>query len=205
MNGNGFIALLMSAVAVVVATTVHGYTKALVSTKLGDVLPKQDKQLTLNPIAHFEPIGFILMLYTGGFGWGKPVETSGLYYKNRKQGVLLTAILPSVANLVLGLVFFVLVKKSPVPYQGASLLYLFFVAGMRYNIMLAICNLLPIPPMDCVKVLSVVLPANQYFKYLQYEKMIQIIVILLLGVFGRFLSGIYGLVVGFFDMLLFFV
>ena len=204
MDASGFIVLLMSAIAVLVATTVHGYTMALVSTLLGDPLPKQNKRLTLNPIAHFEPIGFILMMYTNGFGWGKPLETSGLYYENRKKGVLLTAILPSVVNLILGFLFFVLFHVFS---NGTSLISLFFMVGMRYNIMLAIFNLVPIPPMDCVKVLSVILPANQYFKYMQYEKIIQVIFILLLfmGFFGKLFNGLYEIIIGVFGMLVFFL
>jgi len=204
MNESGFILLLIGAIAILIAITAHGYTMALVSTLLGDPLPKQNKRLSLNPIVHFEPIGFILMMYTNGFGWGKPLETNGLYYENRKKGVLLTAILPSVVNLILGLLFYILIQIFS---NGSSLLGLFFAAGMRFNIMLAIYNLVPIPPMDCVKVLSVLLPANQYYKYMQYEKIIQLIfvVLLIMGFFGQIFNGLYGLIVDFFGILLFFL
>ena len=79
--------LLLMAIGIpgiLVATTIHEFTRALLSTIFGDNYPKSQKRLTLNPIRHFEPIGFLMMFYSGGFGWGKPVETSALYYKNRK-------------------------------------------------------------------------------------------------------------------------
>ena len=104
MNGS-FLVILLGIPGILVATTVHEFVRALASTVLGDNYPKSQGQVTLNPVKHFEPIGFLMMLYSGGFGWGKPVETSALYYKNRKRDTLLVAILPTVVNLILGLVF----------------------------------------------------------------------------------------------------
>ena len=77
------LAILLGIPAIMVATTIHEFTRAAVSTALGDKIPKEEGRLTLNPIKHFEPIGLIIMLACG-FGWGKPVNTSSLYYKNRK-------------------------------------------------------------------------------------------------------------------------
>ena len=81
MNGS-FLVILLGIPGILVATTVHEFVRALTSTVLGDTYPKSQGQVTLNPVKHFEPIGFLMMLYSGGFGWGKPVETSALYYKN---------------------------------------------------------------------------------------------------------------------------
>ena len=71
--------LFLQIPAVIIAATVHEFTRAAVSTVLGDKKPKNEGRLTLNPVKHFEPIGFILMWATG-FGWGKPVNTSALFY-----------------------------------------------------------------------------------------------------------------------------
>ena len=86
MNGS-FLVILLGIPGILVATTVHEFVRALTSTVLGDTYPKSQGQVTLNPVKHFEPIGFLMMLYSGGFGWGKPVETSALYYKNRKRDI----------------------------------------------------------------------------------------------------------------------
>ena len=188
--------LLLMAIGIpgiLVATTVHEFTRALLSTIFGDNYPKSQKRLTLNPARHFEPIGFLMMFYSGGFGWGKPVETSALYYKNRKTQTLLVAILPSVVNLVLGIVFmgvYVMLKRSGSnAYLIALLNYLAY-----YNVGLALYNCLPVAPMDCVKVLAVMLPANQYFKLMQNEKMIQMIFLFML---------FFGLITGWMDTLIY--
>ena len=193
MITNTLLLMIIGIPGILVATTVHEFTRALLSTIFGDNYPKSQKRLTLNPLKHFEPIGFLMMFYSGGFGWGKPVETSALYYKNRKRDTLLVAILPSVVNFVLGIVFmgiYVLLRRNGGNAYLVSLLnYLAY-----YNAGLAIYNLLPVAPMDCVKVLSVVMPANQYFKYMQNEKMIQMIFLFLL---------FFGLITGWMDTLIY--
>lgn len=166
--------LAIQALCVLVATTLHEFVRAVVSTLLGDKKPKTDGRLTINPAKHFEPIGFILALLTG-CGWGKPVETSALFYKNRKAGVLMTAVLPTVANVALAFVCGRLLKLPMGYWAGIVLAYL-----VRVNVALAVYNLMPVTPMDCLKVLSVVLPANTYFSYLQYEKLVQMVFFLLL-------------------------
>ena len=193
MITNTLLLMIIGIPGILVATTVHEFTRALLSTIFGDNYPKSQKRLTLNPLKHFEPIGFLMMFYSGGFGWGKPVETSALYYKNRKRDTLLVAILPSVVNFVLGIVFmgiYVLLRRNGGNAYLVSLLnYLAY-----YNAGLAMYNLLPVAPMDCVKVLSVVMPANQYFKYMQNEKMIQMIFLFLL---------FFGLITGWMDTLIY--
>ena len=70
MNGS-FLVILLGIPGILVATTVHEFVRALASTVLGDNYPKSQGQVTLNPVKHFEPIGFLMMLYSGGFGWGR--------------------------------------------------------------------------------------------------------------------------------------
>lgn len=190
---NTLLLMVIGIPGILVATTVHEFTRALLSTILGDNYPKSQKRLTLNPIRHFEPIGFLMMFYSGGFGWGKPVETSALYYKNRKRDTLLVAILPSVVNFILGIVFlvvYVMLNRSGGNFYLVSLMnYLAY-----YNMGLAVYNVLPVAPMDCVKVLAVLMPANQYFRYMQNEKLIQMIFLFLM---------FFGLVTGFMDTIIY--
>ncbi len=191
---NYFLIFLFSIPGIIVATTIHEFTRAAVSSALGDTLPKNKGRLTLNPFNHFEPIGFLLMFYSGGFGWGKPVETSALYYKNRKRDTFLVALMPSVVNLVLGFIFLILQSKI---FHSNLYLSMLFNYLCYYNVGLAVYNILPVAPMDCAKVLSVTIPANRYFQYLQYEKMIQLIFLLLLfvGLAGGFFSAIINIII----------
>lgn len=175
MNSSIFIFLLQIPCAIF-ATTIHEFARAVTSTMLGDKKPRNEGRLTLNPAKHFEPIGFILM-WTTAFGWGKPVETSQLFYKNRKQGVLLTAIVPSVVNIIFAIIFSVIIKIVGTDLNAVSIVLANLI---RFNVSLAVYNLVPVTPMDGIKVLSAVMPANTYFKYIQYEKIIQVIFLLLL-------------------------
>lgn len=205
VSANYFMVLLVSVPAILIATTAHEFTRAAVSAALGDNYPKSQGRLTLNPFKHFEPIGFLLLLYSGGFGWGKPVDTSALYYKNRKRDTLLTAILPSVANVVLGLIFLWLYLGIYAGTGGYTFAAVLLNTLCRYNFGLAVYNLLPVAPMDCVKVLSVLMPANTYFRYMQNEKLIQVgfLILMFFGLITGIMNVlIYG-VIGFFTNLFF--
>ena len=194
---SSIVIFLLQIPCAIFATTIHEFARALTSTLLGDKKPKNEGGLTLNPAKHFEPIGFILM-WTTGFGWGKPVETSQLFYKNRKQGVLITAIVPSVVNIVFALKFSVVINIVGTEINAVSIVLANLV---RFNVSLAVYNLVPVTPMDGIKVLSAVMPANNYFKYIQYEKVIQMMFLLLL--FMGYTDAIFVPVINFImDMML---
>lgn len=168
--------LLLRVPCVLFATTLHEFVRAAVSTALGDKKPKNEGRLTINPVKHFEPIGFILFLATG-FGWGQPVQTNALFYKNRKRDTLITAISPSVANILAAILFAFLLRVIDVQSTISNIILLSLI---RFNVSLAVYNIVPITPMDGLKVLSTIMPANTYFSYIQYEKIIQMIFLLLL-------------------------
>jgi len=147
--------LIYQALAAVVTVTIHEFVKAFISHSLGDPLPKRDKRVTLNPLKHIEPIGFIIMV-AFGFGWGKPVETAAIYYKDKKKGTLLTYILPSVANLLLGIIMYICFLTIHV----ALPLSIFFQVAALFNIRHAFFNIVPVYPLDGAKVLSVLRDPN---------------------------------------------
>lgn len=183
--------IIATSIGILIATTFHEFTRAFVSVRLGDNLPKDRKRVTLNPIKHFEPVGFILM-FSVGFGWGKPVDTSSYHYKNKKRGILLTAILPNVVNILIAIIAVVVSKRVS---SDSLILSTLLVAIYKYNVLLAIYNLFPVAPMDMVKILSAVLPSNKYFTFMQYEKTIQMgfLFILFLGWVDIIVNPLYNL------------
>ena len=192
----GILMIALQIPAVIFVTSLHEFSRAAVSAMLGDQKPKNEGRLTINPAKHFEPIGFILMWATG-FGWGKPVETSPMFYKNRKRDTIITAVMPSVINLVFAAVASVLYGVvSSGTGIGAVIIAVFLSAVKRYSVSIAVYNILPVAPMDCVKVLSCILPANTYFSYMQYEKIIQMIFLLVLfmGYISDFMNPIINAV-----------
>jgi len=140
------VSLLAGLPALLLAIVGHEYAHGLAADALGDPTPRRMGRLTLNPLAHLDPVG-ILCLWLLGFGWARPVQVNPYFFRgNRSTGLLLVALAGPLANLVmawLGLAAARVVGYSLGP-AGAVLLSAF----VRYNVNLAVFNLLPVPPLD---------------------------------------------------------
>jgi Zn-dependent protease len=185
------------------APVIHSWAKAAMSTRLGDATPRDKGFLSGNPLKYFEAIGFILMLMFG-YGWGQPVPTSPLRYADRRNGVLLVHVLPSVVSLLVGVIaaalFGVLdVLFAPLLYASAAtdglkqtihafLNMLYFFA--RLNTGLAFFALIPVHPLNGVRILQLFLKPELIAKMNQYEKIFQVllIIMLVLGFVGLLLN-----------------
>ena len=142
---------LLTIPAILVAFTFHEYAHAITADRLGDKTPRFQGRLTLNPVAHIDPVGFIMILIMG-FGWAKPVQTNPSAYKNYYKDDLKVSLAGPLANLIVGFIFAFLsilfMKFSPI--QGgvndiiATILY---IIG-QLNCMLFFLNLVPIPGFD---------------------------------------------------------
>ena len=183
---------------------IHEYAHALIATKLGDNTPKYNGRLTLNPMAHISPLGAI-MIFLCGFGYAKPVNVNPRNFKDPKKGMALTAIAGPISNLIMGFVaIFVSTVFARIYYNNPTIIFLaiyyfLYFAGV-VNVNLAVFNLLPIPPLDGSRILQLLIPAKYYFKFMQYERYIVIIVFVLIfsGVLSGPLSYISGLIIGLF-------
>jgi len=137
--------------AILIAFTFHEYAHAITADRLGDKTPRFQGRLTLNPIAHLDLMGFILILLVG-FGWAKPVETNPSAYKDYYKDDLLVSFAGPLANLILGFIFAVLTvifaKFSPSQGALASLIYSILAITGSINCMLFFLNLVPIPGFD---------------------------------------------------------
>lgn len=194
------IGLLVSAFVVFCTLPIHEYAHALVATKLGDDTPRLQGRLTLNPMAHIDIMGALMILLVG-FGYAKPVQVNARRFKNPKGGMALTALAGPVSNVLMAFIFCILgnVIRIAAASNGVSPLinaaYMFTSIAAQINASLAVFNLLPIPPLDGSKLLALVIPAKYYFKYLKYERYIITVVfaLILFGVLSAPLSFLSGL------------
>lgn len=190
--------LLMRAVAVLLALSLHEFAHGFVSSKLGDPTPRLTGRLTVNPLAHLDPIGAVLMLITG-FGWAKPVQIDARYYKNPKRGMAMTAAAGPLMNLILAFLAMLLYTASWIAAYKLNLwdnTLITFVQNFMYvfatmNLCFLVFNIIPIPPLDGSRVLGLFLSDRAYFKLQQFERysFLLIIVLSLGGFFGSYIGG----------------
>lgn len=167
---------------------VHEYAHAFAARKLGDRTAENMGRLSLNPITHIDPIGAICLLLTG-FGWAKPVPVNPNRFKHIKSGTIITALAGPFSNIIVGYIGWVVYKfllfafisdmTQTIHYVELILEYFVIV-----NLSLAIFNLLPIPPLDGSRVLTVFLPLKYQWKIQEYQMYISLafLIIIFLGI-----------------------
>lgn len=144
------------AIALVIAVTFHELAHALTAVFLGDITPKLEGRLSLNPLRHLDPIGSIALLIAG-FGWGKPVPFNPYFVRYGRWGIAAIGISGPIANFLIAFVFALVLKLGVVPIFFAQL----FLVIIFINVILAVFNLLPIPPLDGSKLLQAFLPESK--------------------------------------------
>lgn len=181
--------------AIIVGITVHEFSHAWAATMQGDRTPSQTGRLSLNPLAHLDPLGTLMLLIVG-FGYGKPVQFDPHQLRNRRFGPALVGVAGPLSNLVMiivfGLALRVLVFQAGL--TSANLLVLFLTNLVQINVILMVFNLFPIPPLDGSKVLFAILPHSMYEFKLRLEQYGPFILLGLL-VFGQ---GLFSVVFNFF-------
>ncbi len=199
--------IYVSSIAFVVfcATPLHEFAHALIAVKLGDDTPRLRGRLTINPMAHIDKRG-ALMIFLFGFGYAKPVEVRMRKFKKPKRDMALVALAGPVCNLLQG--FISIFIYNALYFLGAnngnimfSYMALFFFYAAVININLAVFNLLPIPPLDGSRLVTALLPSKYYYKIMQYERyiMIGLFVLLFTGVLSTPLSFLSSLVITLFQ------
>ena len=163
----------------VIALVIHEYAHAKAADVMGDFTPRMTGRLTLNPMAHIDPIGLIMLLVVR-FGWAKPVMINARNFRNWRQGELLVALAGPVANLLvafISLLAMAVLFKLGMFSEGVRLVLSMMVL---FNINFAIFNMLPLPPLDGSKVLMVLLPGRMAYKLMSLERYSFIILIFLM-------------------------
>lgn len=161
---------LMILPAIVIGFSFHEFAHAAVSNALGDPTPRLQGRLTINPGAHFDPFGFVSLLFLG-FGWGKPVEVDPRNYKHRRSGELMVSLAGVIMNLFLAILFAVLLRiglmASPTWfYSGVGNVFWELIINIIYvNLVLMVFNLLPIPPLDGFGIITEIFNLRKYSWY----------------------------------------
>lgn len=145
-------------VALIVAITVHEFAHAWMATKLGDPTAKLSGRLTLNPLAHLDPLGTI-MLFLAGFGWGRPVPYNPHFVRRGIWGEVMIAFAGPISNIATAFIFALpsriyLILTGAIPDGN---IFRFLAVIVTLNVLLAAFNLLPIPPLDGSKLLYLIL------------------------------------------------
>ena len=148
---------LISLFALVISIAIHEFAHAISADALGDDTARRQGRVTLNPIAHFDPLGFMLLIFLiifgFGFAWGRPVPVNTFALRGGRRGMALVAFAGPLSNLIQATVAAVLYRLVITTGFGNDTLVAFVQTYIFYNIVLAAFNMLPIPPLDGYNVL----------------------------------------------------
>jgi Zn-dependent protease len=149
--------------AIVVALTFHEFAHAAVASWLGDKTAERMGRMTLNPLVHLDPVGF-LMLLMAGFGYARPVPYNPMFLQNKRRDPVLIGIAGPISNVIMATVFALLLKYLAVYLGPNNMLLQFLFFATLININLAIFNILPVPPLDGSKILLAILHDAKWAK-----------------------------------------
>ena len=207
---------LIRLIIVIFSLTIHEVAHGYAAYKMGDPTAKAFGRLSLNPLRHLDPLGFLCMLFFR-FGWARPVPINTRYFKKPKTGMAVSALAGPLANILMsfiGLLFYktvlalqwhdVITVNSKFAGNLFMLVLEFFSTFCVLNLYLGVFNLIPVPPLDGSRILFVFLPDKLYFGIMKYEQYIQIalIVLLYLGLLSGPLSALCGAILNGMEWLL---
>lgn len=192
---NNPLGFLFWLIALVVAITIHEFSHAYTADRLGDPTPGLQGRLTLNPLAHLDPLGTLMMLIAR-FGWGKPVQFDPFNLRHPRRDAALISLAGPASNLILATICSVLlhlllqarfaVLSNVLLGTGIAFIMSLLQPIIILNVFLAIFNLVPIHPLDGFKIVGGILPeeyARQWYELEQYGMIF--LIVLIFPIFGR--------------------
>lgn len=173
------------AAALVSAVTVHEFAHAWMAVRLGDPTPKLQGRLTLNPLAHLDPLGTLMLLLVR-FGWGRPVQFDPFNLENPRRDSAIISLAGPASNLIFASILSLIFRISQMDFSSISFLSPFIPPFIMLNVVLAIFNLIPVHPLDGGKILVGLLPSKDAAKADLFMKKygIFILILLIFPVFG---------------------
>ena len=176
---------LLTLPGIILGLSLHEFAHAWMSDRLGDPTPRRQGRLTINPLAHIDPLGFVALLLVG-FGWGKPVMIDPSYYKHRRRDEFLVAIAGVTMNLIIAVILSFPARALFRMYYTSSsplvenIFYIVYYA-VSINICLMVFNLIPCPPLDGWNIVTQIFRLDKYrwwYKVYQYGQWILIMLII---------------------------
>lgn len=197
-NPGALFSLLASIPGVLIAITFHEYAHGLAAYKLGDNTAKDEGRLSLNPLAHLDPIG-TLMLVFAGFGWGKPVHVDSRNYTRKismEKGEAIVSAAGPLMNIILAFIF-TLIYCAIYKFAGAgflhstigSVLMLMIFYTISINVGLGVFNLIPLPPLDGSKIIMPFLPYKAKEWFINNEQIFYLVFVVL------WITGLAGIII----------
>lgn len=188
---------------IIIGLSFHEFAHAWMSDRLGDPTPRRQGRVTINPMAHIDPIGFLALLLVG-FGWGKPVQIDPGYYKHRRRDEFLVGIAGVTMNLLIAVIFSLPASAIVKAFNGAAAsdfiynIYLIIFYIVSINIVLMIFNLIPCPPLDGWGILTQIFRLDRYswwYKVYQYGTWI-LLALIVFDVTDRIITPLVTLILG---------
>ena len=197
-NPGALFSLLASIPGVLIAITFHEYAHGLAAYKLGDNTAKDEGRLSLNPLAHLDPIGTLMLLFAG-FGWGKPVHVDPRNYTRKismEKGEAIVSLAGPLMNIILAFIF-TLIYCAIYKFAGAgflhstmgSVLMLMIFYTISINVGLGVFNLIPLPPLDGSKIIMPFLPYKAKEWFVNNEQIFYLVFVVL------WITGLAGIII----------